>query len=375
MTTPIDRVDQPTDRTVTIVRRAAAAAWAALDEYRILPTPCAYEVLFAHFSGANPAVSHRLRPHLDEGRPLRSEHLEEIYDTCLRKPLGPGEPADARARMPDEAATRLPVSFRPCPHSFRDRGSPLAHGAAHIEHGTTVDGLLRGSGGLTAETARASDPARSLEQQLATAAAVIGRLRDELSVARRETEVDPLTGISNRRAFERELRRAVYQAATGDPRPFSLLMVDVDHFKGFNDQHGHRIGDDVLRLVGRLLFENVDGRHLVARYGGEEFAVLLADADLRAAAALAEQIRSRLGRRRLVKRGSGERIGRITVSIGVVEHRPEESGASLVERADQGLYAAKRAGRNRVCEGPCPTPRVLALDQGMTCEPRPNSPD
>jgi diguanylate cyclase len=352
MMTPIDRMDQPTGHTIPVVRRAAAAAWAALDEYRILPTPRAYEVLFAHFSGANPAVSHCLRPHLDEGRPLRSEHLEEMYDTCLRRPLGPEEPAGAGARMPDEAAKRLPVSFRQRRRSFRDHGSPLAHGSAHIEHGTTVDGSLQAVRVLTSETARASEPARSLEQQLATATALIGRLRDELSAARRETEVDPLTGISNRRAFERELRRAVYQAATGDPRPFSLLMVDVDHFKDFNDQHGHRIGDDVLRVVGRLLFDNVDGRHLVARYGGEEFAVLLADADLPAAAALAEQIRSRLGRRRLFKRGSGERIGRITVSIGVVEHRPEESGASLVERADQGLYAAKRTGRNRVCEGP-----------------------
>lgn len=127
-------------------------------------------------------------------------------------------------------------------------------------------------------------------------------------------------------------------------RGLTLLMVDVDHFKRFNDEHGHRTGDQVLRLIGRLLTDNIKGRDMAARYGGEEFAVLLAGADLHAGASVAQQLCERLSAQRLIKRGTGDDLGRITISVGVAQHRAGDSGAALVERADQALYQAKRAG-------------------------------
>ena len=126
-------------------------------------------------------------------------------------------------------------------------------------------------------------------------------------------------------------------------------MIDVDHFKRFNDEHGHKTGDHVLRRVARMLADNVKGRDTVARFGGEEFVVLLVGADLAVDRTLAWQMCERLAAQVLVKRGTGETVGRVTISIGVAEHRVAESSDNLLERADRALYAAKRTGRNRVC--------------------------
>ncbi len=129
----------------------------------------------------------------------------------------------------------------------------------------------------------------------------------------------------------------------------ALILLDIDHFKRFNDHYGHRTGDLVLRLVGRVVADNVKGRDTAARYGGEEFAVILAGADLRAGAVVAGQMRAVLDGKRLITRGEQHHHGSVTISAGVAQFVPGDTAASLVERADAALYAAKHAGRNRVC--------------------------
>lgn len=131
----------------------------------------------------------------------------------------------------------------------------------------------------------------------------------------------------------------------------SLMLTDIDHFKTFNDNFGHLTGDQVLRLVAMAVKHNVKGKDTAARYGGEEFAVLLPNTALRAAVTVAEHIRRAVMAKELMKRSTGEQLGRITISIGVAALRKGDSGQSLIERADICLYAAKRHGRNRVmCE-------------------------
>ena len=125
-------------------------------------------------------------------------------------------------------------------------------------------------------------------------------------------------------------------------------MCDIDHFKLFNDTWGHQTGDQVLRLVGHCLSENVKGRDTAARYGGEEFVVILRQTGLDSAVSLANQIRANVESKKLVKRSTGDILGTITISIGVAQLHPGESPSSLIERADTCLYAAKNAGRNRV---------------------------
>lgn len=128
----------------------------------------------------------------------------------------------------------------------------------------------------------------------------------------------------------------------------SLMLTDIDHFKTFNDNFGHLTGDQVLRLVAMSVKHNVKGEDTTARYGGEEFAVILPNTILRAAVTVAEHIRRAVIAKELMKRSTGEHLGRMTISIGVATLRKGDTGQSLIERADTCLYAAKRHGRNRV---------------------------
>jgi diguanylate cyclase len=129
------------------------------------------------------------------------------------------------------------------------------------------------------------------------------------------------------------------------------LMCDVDHFKKFNDTYGHLTGDQVLRLTALAVKQNVKGKDVAARYGGEEFVVALPNTPLQAAITVADHIRRAVMTKELVKRSTGEKLGRVTISIGAAALHPNDTAMTLIERADQCLYAAKRAGRNRViCE-------------------------
>lgn len=164
------------------------------------------------------------------------------------------------------------------------------------------------------------------------------------------SSLDPLTGLYNRRfvldSLEAEMNRAVRSGA-----PVSVLMLDLDHFKSVNDNHGHAAGDLVLRLVGSVLKENCRVYDVPARYGGEEFCLLLPDTAVENSITVAERIRTRLESKSIAYR-DGSTL-RITASIGVAALDENDSGeafghSALIDRADRALYAAKNRGRNRV---------------------------
>ena len=125
-------------------------------------------------------------------------------------------------------------------------------------------------------------------------------------------------------------------------------MADLDRFKLVNDRFGHLVGDRLLRLFAEILVQNVRGQDRVARFGGEEFAVMLPGANLDDAIEAAERIRKCLESKHWTLEPSGERVGKMTVSVGVAQLRPNETGIELVQRANSHLYEAKTQGRNRV---------------------------
>ena len=175
----------------------------------------------------------------------------------------------------------------------------------------------------------------------------ISELNGRLEDVKRESLTDALTGLANRKCFEIKLAEAE-NSAIEQSSPFSLLMVDIDYFKKFNDRYGHQMGDQVLKLVGQVLTRSFKGRDTAARYGGEEFAIVLPRADLEAATALAERVRKKVAESRVTRKRSGEQLGQITLSLGVACHRLGETARDLVIRADRALYRAKESGRNRV---------------------------
>ena len=187
---------------------------------------------------------------------------------------------------------------------------------------------------------------RRLEAELRRSSAELAKLRGQLRGAVHDARTDPLTGLANRRSFDRELGAVAARAGRSSPAP--LGMGDIDHFKRVNDTHGHEVGDEVLRIVGEVLLAHVRRDSLVARVGGDEFGVLLPRASPHYAAAIATRLCELLASRPLVVRGHRDAIERITLSIGVAGWRADEGSAEWYARADAALYEAKRRGRNRV---------------------------
>ena len=193
---------------------------------------------------------------------------------------------------------------------------------------------------------------RLLEQRITARTAQLTRANHDLKASHKAMEAanarllamattDGMTMLANHRAFQDRLRAAVGEAQVSG-RPMTMLLADVDHFKQYNDSYGHPAGDEVLRIVARLLRENTRPGDCVARYGGEEFAVLLPDTDVATALEIAERLRASVSMYEFPCR-------RVTLSIGVgLPDADKLCPAGLVASADKALYGAKRAGRNRV---------------------------
>jgi diguanylate cyclase (GGDEF)-like protein/PAS domain S-box-containing protein len=170
------------------------------------------------------------------------------------------------------------------------------------------------------------------------AAGELNRLNELLA---RQAKTDALTGIGNRLKFNETLNAEVHRSRRHG-LTFSLIMLDIDHFKGINDTCGHNAGDGVLRQIAGLIASNVRVHDLFARWGGEEFMILVTNASLENARAFAEKLR------RLIEHHDFPGIGRVTSSFGVAEFDSSETEDVLMQRVDRALYRAKELGRNRV---------------------------
>jgi diguanylate cyclase len=189
--------------------------------------------------------------------------------------------------------------------------------------------------------------ASSLKKSLEQSKSQIDKLRSHLAEAQEVSMRDPLTSLSNRRRFDdslaRELADSRQQGTT-----LCLVLADIDNFKKVNDLFGHIIGDEILKMFSRVLQDNVCARDTVARYGGEEFAIILPETEVERARQITERMRSQLEGMQLALNASGRQIGKITASFGIAELSLGDDVGTLVQRADEKLYQAKLAGRNRV---------------------------
>ena len=163
-------------------------------------------------------------------------------------------------------------------------------------------------------------------------------LQNQIGELKRDAETDPLTGASNRRALQLTLKQQIYIG-----RAFSVLALDIDFFKRVNDTYGHKVGDDVLKQLNKVMTHFSKADDMVSRTGGEEFVILLKNERLETALALSEQLRT------AVANEPFELVGNITVSIGIAHWSPEKPQTieTLLALADQALYKAKEQGRNR----------------------------
>jgi two-component system, cell cycle response regulator len=172
------------------------------------------------------------------------------------------------------------------------------------------------------------------------------RLRDNVQMSIEMAITDALTGLYNRRYMETHVGTLVDQAASRG-KPLTVLVLDIDYFKSINDTHGHDAGDDVLREFAIRIRKSIRGIDLACRYGGEEFVVVMPETDLAVATMVAERLRRRIAAEPFAIQ-QGARTVEVTISIGIAGLGARDNAASVLKRADQALYRAKRDGRNRV---------------------------
>jgi len=176
----------------------------------------------------------------------------------------------------------------------------------------------------------------------------VGTLEHKLERTKKEAALDALTGVPNRRSFDETIREWVH-AYKGVKRGFVLGMIDLDDFKKINDEHGHVVGDRVLKCAAAALVEGIREGDFVARYGGEEFAILLASTALREEQERLEELVQSIGGARYKYTHLGEELWvRFTVSAGLTEYTPGDGPEELIRRADDALYLAKKRGKNGV---------------------------
>ncbi len=312
-------------------------------------TPRNYEIWYSYATGYQPSLNQKINETLQTTGTLSDADLEQIYETYLsptrlteridkvgNQVMGEIEQVMA---MIDAAAG----SANTYTETLTDMSEKLGNSKDREGLRTIVESLVQ-----TAKDMEASN--QKLEERLNASKQEIDQLQENLEVVRTESLTDPLTQLANRKFFDTTIEQAIEDAREKN-EPLSLLMTDIDHFKNFNDSFGHLTGDQVLRLVAMSVKQNVKGQDTAARYGGEEFAVVLPNTVLRSAITVADHIRRAVMTKELMKRSTGEHLGRVTISIGVATWHKNDTIQSLIERTDTCLYAAKRHGRNRVmCE-------------------------
>lgn len=325
----------------------AAQAMERMLADRLAPNPENFTLWYAYFGGQLPDLSRAIDIAQRDGATLSQSHCDELFKRFFT--------LDAEAQAIRETSEKARVALGRILDqlgtvgSETDRyGHTLAGFQGELDQPMTVEELRAMVAAIAAETTAIVDRQTRLQTQLLDSSQQLAEMRVSLDTARREAMTDGLTGISNRKAFDQALAEAAEESER-EKLPLALLMVDIDHFKRFNDTHGHLVGDHVLKLVAKVLTECIKGRDTAARYGGEEFSIILPRTELANALKVAEQVRASVGSRQIVNRARNVAYGSVTLSIGVAEYRPGEPLGTLIRRADQALYAAKRGGRNRVC--------------------------
>jgi diguanylate cyclase len=317
-----------------------------MSRHHVPATPPNYAVWFAYVSGENPALREEIDRLVAAGEaftPAVNTLLHRRY--VVEQDVGEIEQVrnDLHLLIQEVSGT-----LRTAGNEARTFGNTLEGFADEVGRSDDLHTLGRLLGNLIRETRDMRRHTGEVEIQFASKSREIEHLQSQLEAERRRAMSDPLTGLFNRTALFSQLDSTIAEAKAG--KPLSVIMFDIDHFKKINDNHGHLIGDRVIRFVGQTLKRSIKGKDIAARFGGEEFTVILPNTGLAGAMAVAQSVRRLIEDAQLVRADNKQPLSDITISAGIATYRGGENAMAFIDRADKALYRAKREGRNRVCE-------------------------
>lgn len=304
----------------------------------------ATNLLIAHsaFSGINPRLARQIATRAGGGEGITQQWLDEL---AQQEPIQPDSAELDRmvARLESNLET-FQTNTKAARNATSEYGTKLEEHVSDLEEvqktGELVSHLADIAKVMLERTRHAEEEMRKSEDEARS-------LRRSLARAKRDAEVDYLTGLPNRRAFEVLLERH-YEEARATCEPLSVAFCDIDKFKEVNDTHGHEAGDRVIKLIADTLAHISNDHCHVARHGGEEFVMLFRGLPPSEAAKKLDEARESLANRRLINRKTDEPFGQITFSGGVADVFGFGDARSALKAADDALYRAKESGRNRI---------------------------
>ncbi|MDP3174345.1 MAG: diguanylate cyclase [Phenylobacterium sp.] len=323
----------------------ARRALEEMERHRVWPTALNFELWTHVVVAPDGALAREIARLIDSGEAFTDTVSDELAATYLPKARLNDHIRDAGDALSKELAS-VSKAIQTARKSSEVYGKTLASASRVLDDEQDPAELRQTIATLTAATRRVHKENRALEERLEDSTNEVNRLREHLEQVRRDATTDGLTNLANRKAFDDELDRACDEADEGG-WPLTLAVIDIDHFKSFNDTWGHQTGDQVLRFVASVIGKMGSAPRVVARYGGEEFALLFPNETAASAFAVLETIRREVSSRMLKRRSTNEDLGTVSVSAGLAERRPGEQPPALMERADEALYASKHRGRNR----------------------------
>jgi diguanylate cyclase len=332
----------------------ARSAIEMMERAKVWPTALNFELWLHLVADPAGALAVELQRLLSSGEQITDFLAEDLAHTFLPKVRLHDQIRDAGDQLSQELAT-VSRAIQNAQQTSEAYGQQLAGATQELSEDMESGELKSLVRGLASATNRAQSQNRELEQRLAESTAEVGRLRDHLIQVRRDATTDGLTNLANRKSFDEELERACADA-DADGGSVHLAVLDIDHFKKFNDTWGHQTGDQVIRFVASVIGRVGAPPRFAARYGGEEFAMIVSGEAAAQVAQILHEICEEVGSRSLKRRSTNEDLGAVTISAGFAERRPGELPVSLMERADTALYASKHAGRNRVTSAESRTP-------------------
>lgn len=303
----------------------------------IEPNPANYELVYRHVIAREPRLEEAME------QLVRSGYASVSGNAATGRGSGSEAALDSIVDSAQEHLSAIEAMIRKSTTDAKGFGDALEGNATKIADGTRDPAIQS----LISLTKAMIKKTRAAEDELRLRSKAMTDLKMSLNEAQVQANTDALTGLSNRRAFERMLGAGGARAMMSG-KPMSLAICDIDHFKKFNDTYGHDVGDRVLRFVSSVLLENCGKRGSVSRHGGEEFVIIFEETTPEMAYEIIDAARRDLGQRHFVNKETNQPIGAVSFSAGVAVLGASGDVGQLLRNADRSLYCAKSNGRNCV---------------------------